>query len=253
MKKNLYYRQVFRRRNYIKELLLDFFLSVASMPRLLLEVFLRKNMGERYFSPFVASFVFVVFFFFPYAMGGMFGSYGDTLPEIIKDNVSWYLFLAAYAAGCFFRWQEVIRLPSVFDFARYSLSAGRIHPIFYAIRIGGKPVDKRGIEIILEPAPFFLIGLLLLWMDQRVGMLLITSSIVYSLSYIAAYHKGDDFIMDKIDEMICNEELVSAFVDELDASQTRGVHFYGHKPADPGTRRQLAKAFIEEDDLVEAR
>lgn len=40
-----------------------------------------------------------------------------------------------------------------------------------------------------------------------------------------AYRQGDHFIMDKIDEMICNEEMVSSFVEDRDSSQTRGVHF----------------------------
>ena len=50
MKKNLYFRSVFRRKNVIKEAILDLFLSTCSVPRLLLEVFIRTNMGERYFS-----------------------------------------------------------------------------------------------------------------------------------------------------------------------------------------------------------
>ena len=50
MTKNLYYRTVFMRVNSIKEIILGFFLAIASYPRMLLEVFTRKNMGERYFS-----------------------------------------------------------------------------------------------------------------------------------------------------------------------------------------------------------
>jgi hypothetical protein len=51
--------------------------------------------------------------------------------------------------------------------------------------------------------------------------------------------------------MICNEEMVSSFVEGRDASQTRGVSFYGRRPADPDTRRKLVDSFMEED-VVEA-
>ncbi len=95
-----------------------------------------------------------------------------------------------------------------------------------------------------------MIGLVLWFLDLDVGILLMVCAVLYSLSYMAAYHKGDQFIMDQIDEMICNEELVSSFVDELDSSQTRGVNFYGRRPADPNTRRRVADRFMDDDDFV---
>jgi len=51
MKKNLYYRTVFQRRNIIKELLFSIFMEIASLPRFVIEVFIRKNMGRRYYRP----------------------------------------------------------------------------------------------------------------------------------------------------------------------------------------------------------
>ena len=49
MQKNLYYRAIARRENMFKLLLLSFFNFFSSYARLLLEVFTRKNFGERYF------------------------------------------------------------------------------------------------------------------------------------------------------------------------------------------------------------
>src|SRR6056297_2426434 len=44
-----YFRKVYRRFS-IKLILLSFFYQISSWPRLVIEVFIRKNMGERYFS-----------------------------------------------------------------------------------------------------------------------------------------------------------------------------------------------------------
>ena len=71
---------------------------------------------------------------------------------------------------------------------------------------------------------------------------------------MAAYTIGDHFIMDKIDEMICNEEMVNSFVEGRDSSETRGFSTYGRKPTDPETRRRLADAFMEDtEEIVVAR
>lgn len=255
MKKNLYYRLFFQRQNRFKEMLTDLFFSLASWPRLLLEVFIRKNFGERYFSVSTAIILTVLLAIFPYLIEStlIFGFGRNNVSDVFSENISWYLFLVAFVYSCFLRWQEIRRLPSVFDFGRFSLSTGIVHPRFYAISLGGKPVDIRTIETVLEPGFFFLVGLVLWWMDQSVGMLLLVCSVLYSLSYVAAYKKGDDYIMDIIDKRILNEEMVSTFVDELDPSKTRGVHFYGRRPADPETRRMVADLFTEEDDVVEAR
>jgi hypothetical protein len=56
--------------------------------------------------------------------------------------------------------------------------------------------------------------------------------------------------MDKIDEMICNEELVKAFVEGRSPDETRGLNYYGRRPADPEARRRIAETFIEEETVV---
>ncbi|MBD2704700.1 hypothetical protein IC229_28955 [Spirosoma sp. BT702] len=174
------------------------------------------------------------------------------MSNILWHNLSWYVYLGFYLVMCLKRHDEIKREPGVFDFARYSLSAGYIHPRFLMTQLNGKPVNIRTIETLLEPALFFFIGIGLCILGQKLGILLIVCSLVYSISYQAAYHQGDNFVMDKIDEIICNEELVKAFVDGRDPSETRGFNFYGRRPADPETRRQLAETFVENEETVVA-
>jgi len=260
MKINFYYRTVFRRRNAVKETFYDFFLAFCSIPRLLLEVFIRRDFGERYFSFFTAIMTAIVLAIYPIIMAmntkfiSLFGyAHEYSFIDFLVQYLTWYVFLVWFVILCNKRENEIKHLPSVFDFARFSLSTGMMHEGFLNYKIKGQPATVRTIETRLEPGLFFLLGIGLWVFSQPLGLLLIGSSIFYSISYRAAYHRGDNFIMDNIDEMICNEELTSAFIDGLGPAETRGVNYYGRKPMDATARKMLADNFVRDTEIVEAR
>ena len=147
---------------------------------------------------------------------------------------------------------EIKRQPGVFDFAKFSLSTGVIDPRFYTLEIPGINSSPRNISILFEPLPFFLVGAILAFFGVGIGFLLIASSICYSLSYAGAYHLGDEFVMDKIDEMICSEEMVDSFVNDRPASETKGFEAYGKRPANPEFRRKVVDSFFDKEDFAEA-
>lgn len=240
MKKNLYYRATMSRRNVIKEALFNFFLGICSYPRLVLEVFLRRNMGERYFSLASTATIGLILLLIPVSVSGFRHSDG----HILGNNLIWYGFVALFGFFSYKRYMEVRREPSVFDFARYSLSDGILLPPFrnsgYSIRVQ---------EIWLEPLAAFIAGIVLLPIGQVIlGWLLIVCAIVYSVSKAAAYYKGDNFIMDKIDEMICNEDLKRALIDNEESD--RGIRFRSKFPNKQALRIQLSDAVVEEDEYA---
>ena len=256
----MYYRTVFRRNNWFKDGILNLFLALSSWPRLMLEVFLCRNLGERYFSFSATLFITLVlallplgYYEFSQRIGHLNGNPGlsPNMIDFVWLFTTWYAYLVGFLYMSLQRREEIKHLPTVFDFGRFSLSSGYIHPFFLNLKIGGRPADIRTIETLLEPGCCAALGLLLVIMRQPIGSILLFCSLFYAMSYVAAYRQGDHFVMDKIDEMICNEEMVNAFVEGRDASQTRGVSFYGRRPADPDTRRKLVDTFID-DDTVEA-
>ncbi len=250
MKKSIYYKTVFQRKNVIKDFLLKLFLSIASYPRMILEVFIRKNFGERYFSFATAITIFVILLLIPALSSRYyFNDFRFDGWDMLMENKLWYIFACAFLYVANQRRLEIERLPSVFDFARFSLSNGIIHPFFQKLVLDKSNYTIRQIEIFIEPLVFLAIGLLLAPMGQApLSILLVVCSIIYSLSYSAAYYLGDQFIMDKIDEMIASEEMVNAFVNDLDPSQTRGFNFIGRKPASPERRRQMCDDMVSDDD-----
>lgn len=255
MKKNLYYRTVLRRVGRAEDSLVSSFLWISSWPRMIIEVFTRKNFGERYFSLSTAFIVAFLLLIMPLGFENNFyffsrnSYYHRVSSDFWIRNTTWYIYLFAFVFQCFMRKKEIDRLPSVFDFARFSLSAGQLRSFFWNIKWRGKNFDARTIEILVEPGLFFVLGLALSIIGQSLGLLLIICSIIYSLSYEAAYKLGDQFLMDKIDEMICNEEQANTFIEGKSTHETRGVQYYGRKPADPEARRKLAESFLEEEEI----
>lgn len=244
MEKSLNFSSVFHRRNIVKEFFMSLFLAIASYPRLLVEVFLRRNMGERYFSFASVITVFLILVLFPFLLEKNFAM------RVVWDNTLYYLFLLLFVYVGNQRRLEIKRLPSVFDFARYSLDQGEVHPLLYKFS-RFKNLDIRTMNIIVEPGVFLVAGILLLVINQfLLGGLLIVSALLFSFSYLAAYHYGDHMIMDYIDKIILSEEKMKSFVDDEDPSHTRGVHFYGRKPADKGLRRKVMDWSADRNDNI---
>ncbi len=245
-KKSIYFRKTFRRQNTLLEMILTLSMSLCSYPRLIIEVFIRKNFGERYFNLASAITVGIVLFIIP--LLSLPGRSAETWIDVLKTNFLWYAYLAAFAFFSRKRWIEVRRNPSVFDFGTYSLSAGEGYNFFFTLKPGDVPATPRSVEIFWEPILFFISGIALLAMGQSLGLLLTVSSIIYSLSYMAMYKMGDDFIMDLIDNKIMADMTRNIIVLNHGPEKTKGARFYGRKPQDPALREIIANEMIEDDD-----
>lgn len=254
MKQNLYYRAVVARK--LISPAASIVLRNAMRFRMILEVFIRKNFGERYFSMVsVYSWAFLLmlvpFFsghgttlFYMLAPGGQYIRF--PFSEFMADNGLWYGFVAAFVLVSYKRNQETKHNPSVFDFAKFSLYSGDINPRFFSLF--GRQWDVRQVETFVEPAFCFLTGCALCFFSAKLGIFILICSLFYSYSYMVAYEMSDHFVMDKIDEMISNERMYKTFVEDVEEGDNKGFRFSGRKPADPEFRRKLAETFIEVED-----
>ena len=172
MKRNLSYRTTHKRENLLKKGFLGIFQRNASYPRLLLEVFIRKDFGERYFS--LASALWVTFLLalwpvlitkfvnpvrniwhreaMPHHAASHSISHHPAIPQstplmfnqdLIPHYLGWYVFLALFLIFSFIRRAEIRRSPSTCDFNKYSLSNGRINPLFFKLRLPWRKTDSR--------------------------------------------------------------------------------------------------------------
>lgn len=238
MKRNLYYRTVYGRVQ-MNQKIAGGIITLLSIPKIIPDVFLRRNMGERYYSPVIAAIVGIGLFY----LGTVFRyAYYTT------NMTLYYAFLIAYAVMSVIRYIEIRREPSVFDFAKFSLSTGLPYGFFKNIKLMGKTPSMRTIEIYYEPILFLIPGLLLLLSGQYgLGIILAFSAFSYFFSNLLSAKLGDHFVMDKIDEIICNQELSETFIQNKEVSP-RQVPFYGRKPTTDQLREEFADQVLNNDD-----
>lgn len=256
MKKNLYYRTVLRRRNLLYENLLAIFLSLSAIFRVFIENIIRRSMGERYFSYVGSIIICWILVIYPIVITGLVGIFFSLSKvdweTLFKQYTTWYAYTWFLIKCTKKRRQEVLREPSVFDFKRFSLSGGYLEEFYIQFIPKKILLNPRKCDIIGEPLPFFIVGLLLMIMSQPLGYIFVVSSIIYSISYVAAYYNGDNLVMDMIDEIILNEEMESSFVGDEEMSQNRGVQFFMRKPNGEELRRKTVDSFFEVSDPKEA-
>lgn len=246
-KTNQYFATVVKRTNAVKVAFLTIFLVIGSWPSALLEVFTRKNFGERHFSLALNLFLACLLAAFPFITGRYFSSIGD----IISDNFTWFACIIAFLIFSFKREIEIKRNAGTYDFDVYSLSSGEINPWFYQLRPFGIKANTRHICLYYEPGLFFLVGVVLALLSQKIGYVLIVSSVIYSLNWAARYYLGSQFILDTNDERIANQEMVKTFVEDLTPDQTRGFQVHARRPKTYEMRRKIVESMIDEEPPVD--
>lgn len=255
MQKTIHKRKTYKRRNIIKASLYNFCYGIGSWPRLLLEVFIRRNFGERYFKLSLSIILAALLAIGPVA----YRLYeGERLNAgFLGRYFTWYAFIGLFIYVCIQHHKAQKRSPGVFDFARFSYSAGTVNPRFWEIRFPvwlstSKPTCRH-IETLFEPGVFLLAGLFLWICRQPLGVLLMVCSVIYCISYLAAYAAADDEIMDIIDDMIVNKSLKENFIDGTEDDETYGYRRMGRRPADPELRQQILGTLLgQEDEVFEA-
>lgn len=283
MKINEYYRTQFRRENVIKLVILSFFRIFASGARLLLEVFIRKNFGERYFRLSYVLFLTIILSLLPFWLKDMQQKWTsqqaeseveytfqenfdqeqvqETVPQTQPVSSSkwpgwgytlWYIYIAVFLGFGIKHHLDKKKYPSVFDFEKFSLSAGEAQEYMSKVPFF-KEANRRNRECYIEPALFLVIGLVLAVIGQYIGWLLIICSIFYSASYYGAYMDGDNFIMDKIDEMIVNEAMMDDFVTGQDYRSKKGSVTRAQRPNGEEFRQQVLDSIIKDDEVLTAQ
>lgn len=236
--------------------------------RMLIEVFIRRDFGERYFRLSKAVSTFTLLMLLP-MLGPVTYLFNPAAGLITTEQtnffayLTWHIYLALFLVASIQHHKAIKLLPSVFDFARYSLDSGRsndtvlrlwedeaiggrIRTIFR--RITGREVDTRIFECWIEPAPFFLAGILLALVGQNLGWLLMFSAVTYSISYCFSYYVGDEMVMNTIDQIIISEDFAETFLHDADESKTRGYRFLGRKPNDSEMRRAVMERMTSNEE-----
>jgi hypothetical protein len=240
--KTEFYRSVFKRGSYLKSWFLTLATFLTSYPRMMIEVFIRRNFGCRYFNYISVITLAVLLYIIPYNLVDT-QVFGSNAFAVIQANWAWYAFIGAFLTFGTMRWLEIRQAPSTFNFSKFTQYMGDVSPLKDMLG-----VNLRVYEIVVEPAMFFIIGMVFHWMGQSLGMLLILASILYSCSYMAAYMSGDDAIMDMIDEVLFNQNIKGILMEDNQPVKANGVQLRGNMPASKPMRQSLLNSIAGEED-----
>jgi hypothetical protein len=220
---------------------------------MIIEVFIRKNFGERYFkiaSAYTIAVILALYpFFNPYRM-----IYGENKFNLtVKENLLWFLFIPVFLFFAHKRNKEVNHSPYFIDYERFSYCYGDIHPLFWEIRIPGIRTFMKNIEIYFEPMVALVPGIILMLFGDNLGYLLTFCAIMYSLSYKASYWMGDQYIMDMMDKMLINEAMQVVLHPETEVKDFKGFRHRGRIPNDEYALKKIKEQFRDEEEVAEAR
>jgi hypothetical protein len=248
------FRKAQPRSSFVSDTVLPFFSNWASRPRLLLEVFVRKNFGRNYFnmgSVFSVLWRVVVFpivvYYGPKLWKFLFGheTYEDAIIRTYKASSknywlyelerrkeahkvtfntefwgtygTWYILALAFLVFAIIRWSETRSGKN--NSHHQSTYMGDIHPLFFKLDFLGK-ANERNIAILYEPMLFIIVGFILTKFGQNVGWLIIVSAIFYSLGNYADYRFADGVLTTTTDQ-IKNNEAIKRYFEDTDNNPNR--------------------------------
>jgi hypothetical protein len=262
MKRNLYFENQTSRSNSILDLFTRVFKYGSDNARLVLEVLIRKKMGERYFSITSAASISLFLIIVPLlAMSGsqmVYAWLGDMNYRISESKAlnvlymmfvkfsTWIVFTVLFIKASIKRYKEVRRKPGEYNFNKYSKYSGDINPIFWKYKLFNIEPSFRTIRTFYEPLPFFIIGLILIFAGQIIGYLLFYCSIIYSIANIGSIWSGNNYVLDIIDRKIIANGAKDAFVNETHPQEAEGLEFFCDFPEDKEKREDIANRFEEE-------
>lgn len=267
MEKQIFMRKSMQRGNVIKTSILSIFRLFTCYPKLLIEVFIRRRFGERYFSfstSLILAFLLAVYPVIAVKISNLSITKMDRLrasmsginePEasILPDYLTWYIFIAVFVYVCWRHQQEKRRLPNTYDFALLSTFSGIVYQGFFSMKMPhGRPVTIRDIECYIEPALFFCIGFLLYLIGQNLGELLMICSLFYSMNYIAEYTEGDHAMLTIIDQMIVNKNMEQVIFGDVNPEDAEGVQWRARKTTSDAVKRKIVEVMTDDEEILTA-
>jgi hypothetical protein len=224
--------------SFIRNLLLGVTLVLTQPTSLIMSVFLRKNFGERYYS-LSASLAMAIL------MGA--ATYGFYLADTpIYALIPVWIFILLFTYAAIKRRLEFKAFTHDVRCDRFSYYEGDfqqgiwdfIHKKFPKI-----PMKSLYIRKYYEPLLTVLIGgiLCLLFVPILVGILLVSVGVMQYFRVVSQYAIGRHFLLDKVDQIISDEEMMNSLFYEKPPKETRGFEFFAPRPESPEMRQRVVE------------
>lgn len=205
-------------------MVLDFFSKT-------IEVFLRREFGERYFN--------IGFIFLAFLVINTVGRFADNFHSIP-------LFYYSYAFVLMSAWHEL----RIFQRNRQGIKWHSYHRGLSHLSLLGLPVGL--VQRFLEPGLVIVGGFIVAKQDGIFGFYLLLAGFGLLIGEQIRYKQSKKIVLDAIDSQIEAENLMAALVDERPSTQTQGVSFVGLPKQTREESEQLAETIKRMDPQMQA-
>jgi hypothetical protein len=219
----------------------DFIFKLTSYPSYIVEVFMRKHFGERYYS-FSVAVIITLLMLYPYFFLG--GRIRETL------GLSWVIFTVLFLIKSIRHRLEFRRFSMTYDYDRFSYTDGEIFPFWYSLigtKLLGLTVTRYRILVLFEPAIPILVGLILMLIPytRAVGVLIFLSGFLFAYRSTMKAYAARSHVLDAIDDQLIAKWKHDVIMEEKPKSETGGLSF----PIELPKSKDLKQGLI--DDLEE--
>ncbi len=220
-----YYRTIYRYENLLRTIWYGFVFMLAHWPSLMVHVFTRKNMGERYYT-LAASLTFFIILSAPFIFKKEMYYLDD-----LSNFFNWFsiLFLLAFLYFSIKRRLEFERHSHEFDPEKFSKYKGdRVvykwaEDKFAKNNTILKIIKSQFIYKNFESLLFIIVGLLffIFPFSRLVGLLCLVSGLLDLEKTHVQYAQGRHYVLDQYDNLIVSREFKEAFVDNKDPKDSK--------------------------------
>ncbi len=235
---NIFREMAGARVNFVFDFILSLMSALSSYPSSIVEVFMRKSFGSRYFTLATNLTVFAILIFISFKISNQAG---------FKYAVSLFLFALAYLGMAIKHRLEIKKYGTAYNFERFSKSNGLMHPRLLGLidkEFYGIKINKYIVSVYLEPVVPFLIGavLSLSFYTLTVGIILMISGFLFGFRNFVKAHTARQWLLDQIDEQICARHDRGVLMDERPPQETAGLDFPITLPPQMELRKHLVNS-----------
>ncbi|GAB5476340.1 MAG: hypothetical protein Mars2KO_44390 [Maribacter sp.] len=139
---------------------------------------------------------------------------------------------------------EIRKHGTAYDFKRFSLSDGEIHPLWYNIigkKIGPIKITSYLVHVLLEPLVPIGLGILLYLIEptRLLGGLWFICGLGFGFKNFQKAQQGRNWVLDNIDKQISSEMRYDVFIGRKPKKDTKGVYLPMDLPEDPKVAQSL--------------
>lgn len=233
------------RKSAVTEMAGDLIFMLSSYPSYIVEAFMRKKFGERYFT-FSVAVIIAFAMLYPYLF------LGDKVREVL--GFPWFVFTLIFLYKSIRHRFEFRRFSMTYNFDRYSYTDGEIFDFWYDLigtKLLGLTVTRYRILTLFEPAIPISIGLFLMLLPftRAVGILIFISGLFFCYRSIMKAFFARGHVLDTIDEQIVARYKHDVIMEEKPKSQTGGISFPIELPKSKDLRQDLVDSIEDNNPL----